>query len=106
MIINRNIRVVRTSQSNRLTFLTKENELPQKKGGGRNIHGNTGNKPTMKRKKNSTLGLGTTNFRQRFKCTRCPRSVNVVDLKNKRKLKAPNLIIEGLEICNGGIKGG
>ena len=55
MIINRNTRVVRTSQSNRLTFLTKENELPQKKGGGRNIHGNTGNKPTMKRKKKSRL---------------------------------------------------
>ena len=61
---------------------------------------------TPKSIENSTLGLGTTNFRQRFKCTRCPRSVNVVDLKNKRKLKAPNLIIEGLEICNGGIKGG
>lgn len=62
MIINRNTRVVRTSQSNRLTFLTKENELPQKKGGGRNIHGNTGNKPTMKRKKKSRLRSNKTHF--------------------------------------------
>lgn len=67
MIINRNIRVVRTSQSNRLTFLTKENELPQKKGGGRNIHGNTGNKPTMKRKKKSRLRSNKTHFPKKKK---------------------------------------
>ena len=69
MIINRNTRVVRTSQSNRLTFLTKENELPQKKGGGRNIHGNTGNKPTMKRKKKSRLRSNKTHFPKKKKNT-------------------------------------
>ena len=36
--------------------------MPQKKGGGRNIHGNTGNKPTMKRKKKSRLRSNKTHF--------------------------------------------